>query len=285
MSLQTDKNSGEACLRGCIADMHTHSEHSHDSQCKMEDMYKAQMAKGTALFAVTDHFDAGSYPVEKLLADIKASYDEACRLNEKHGDERILKGIEISEAIWHSEDYKKAMELLPYDVVIGSVHLVSYKDITDAYSREDLSRLSAEELSGFMHKYFADMQEMVRTLDFDILAHLTCPIRYIEGKYKIKLDLAAYDDEINAILEGIIKRGIALEVNTSSLNVINEFFPPKHIIKRYRDMGGYLVTLGSDAHVAQNASAGLDAAVSTLKEAGFDSIYCYRKRKPCRIEL
>lgn len=285
MNLQKNKTIGEPYLRGCVADMHTHSEHSHDSQCKMEDMYNAQMAKGTAHFAVTDHFDVGSGPAEEILSNIKASYDEACRLNEKHGNECILKGIEISEGIWGREDYKKAIDLLPYDVVIGSVHRVSYKSITDAYSREDFSSLTADELTNFMHKYFADMQEMVRTLDFDILAHLTCPIRYIEGRYKIKLSLEPFDDEINAILEGIIKRGIALEVNTSSLNVINEFFPPRQIIKRYREMGGCLVTIGSDAHVAQNAAAGLDEAVATLREAGFDSIYCYRKRKPCRIEL
>lgn len=251
----------------------------------MEDMYNAQMAKGTALFAVTDHLDVASDTADEMMRSVMASTEEVKRLNDRHGNENILCGIEIAEGFWNMDKYEAAMKMVPYDVVIGSVHKVIYKSLTYPYSLEDFSHYTDKEIVEFLHIYFDDMQKMLSATEFDILAHLTCPLRYIEGKYKIKTDLSLFDGQINSILEEIIKKDIALEVNASSVNVLDDFFPPKNIIKRYYDMGGRRVTLGSDAHKAENASAGLDRAIAALKEIGFDSIYYYRKRKSCRIAL
>ena len=82
---------------------------------------------------------------------------------------------------------------------------------------------------------------MIDFADFDILAHLTCPLRYIVGKYKIDIELSRYVDKIETIL--------------------------KKIIKKYYDLGGYLITFGSDAHVAENASCGFDEAIENVKKS------------------
>lgn len=268
-----------------LADMHTHSKFSHDSECEPEDMYDAHMKKHTELYAVTDHFDTESNLKSDILSKIKASCNAVDELNLKHGNENILKGVEISEGFWYPEEYEKVMALSDYDVVIGSVHIVKYKDITKAYSLVDLSKLCAEDILGFMDMYFDDMLKMIESLDFDILAHLTCPLRYIEGKYKIQVDLTRYGEKIDEILRRIIKKGIALEVNTSSFDMLNNFMPPKKIIKRYRELGGYLITLGSDAHEAKNASAHFKEALEALRETGLENIYYYRKRKPYPIGI
>ena len=80
------------------------------------------------------------------------------------------------------------VDLVDYDVVIGSVHLVKYKDLTCAYSGIDFSKLKEETIIEYLDAYFDDVLTMIETTDFDILAHLTCPLRYIKGKYNIDID-------------------------------------------------------------------------------------------------
>jgi histidinol-phosphatase (PHP family) len=269
-----------------IADMHTHSESSHDSVCKIEDMCVSQIENGTKIFAVTDHFDTASFEDYDVFTPIKTAYDTVKELNKKYGERcQIMSGIEISEGFWYPKINKEAVNMLAYDVIIGSVHLVKYKDLTGPYSRIDFSSLPHEEIIRYLDAYFADVLTMLDTMDFDILAHLTCPLRYISGIYKIKLDMSIYGSSIEKILQKIIQKGIALEVNTSSFGMLNDFMPSRDILQKYHDMGGYLITLGSDAHVAKNASLYFGEAIDALKEIGFKNIYYYKNRKPYQIEL
>lgn len=268
------------------ADMHTHSENSHDSVCKIEAMYKSQTENGTEIFAVTDHFDTASFKDYDVFTPIKNAAKTVEDLNEKaKANELILKGIEISEGFWYPDVMEKAINMLDYDVIIGSVHLVKYKNLTYAYSKIDFSKLTKQTVIEYVDAYFDDMIRMIKTMDFDILAHLTCPLRYIKGKYNIDIDLGVYEDKINKILSLIIEKEIALEVNTSSYDMLNDFMPGKSIIKKYYDMGGYLLTLGSDAHISKGASKAFDMAIKEVKKIGFKSIYYYKNRKPFELKI
>lgn len=269
-----------------IADMHTHSEFSHDSECKIEDMCLAQIANGTQIFAVTDHCDIDRLNINDNFIDIKKSCQQAKELNEKYGDKcMILSGVEVGELFWHPEYTQTLYELYPYDVIIGSVHRVKHKYTGGAYSLIDFSRYTLDDIYDFLDKYFNDVVRLLDTTDFDILAHLTCPLRYIVGKYKHNVDMTRYVQIIGEILQTIIDNGIALEVNTSTYSAMGEFLPHSAIIKRYYDMGGRLVTLGSDAHISHNASQHFDKAITLLKQIGFEGIYYYKDRKPIKISI
>lgn len=268
------------------ADMHTHSEFSHDSVCVIGDMYRSQAKNGTPIFAVTDHFDTASYMDYDVFTPIKKAAETVKRLNESLcGNHIILSGIEISEGFWHPKICEKALKMLDYDVIIGSVHLVKHKNLTEAYSKIDFSKLEPAVIAEYAASYFDDMLTMLETTDFDILAHLTCPLRYIKGKYKIDIDLSRYAEKIDKILRLTINRGIALEVNTSSFDTLSDFMPPTEILKKYRSLGGTLITLGSDAHTAENASKNFDKAIDTLKKIGFSHICFYQNRKPFKIAI
>ena len=269
---------------GLIADMHTHSESSHDSVCKTEDMLKKEIDNGTELFAVTDHFDTASFKDYDVFSPIEKAYKTVRALEEKYGN-KLLAGIEISEGFWHPDIYMKAKTLVDYDVVIGSVHLVRYKNLDYAYSRIDFSSLSKDIILEYLDAYFDDIITMIDTVDFDILAHLTCPLRYINWKYNIGIDISHFENKIEYILQQIIQKGIALEVNTSSFDLLNDFLPPIDILKKYFDMGGYLITLGSDAHVSEDASKHFDEALASLKAVGFKNIFYYKKRNLYQITI
>lgn len=264
------------------ADMHTHSSHSQDSTCPMEEMCLAQIKKGTNVMAVTDHFNT-RFPTTDDFLTIRQSFEEAENMQKKFGNQiTVLKGIEIGEAFWDEEKAKKALSMLPYDVVIGSVHMIRGEG---AYSPKDFGKLSDEELQDWLKIYFSDMLVMLEKTDFDILAHLTCPIRYITGKFGRQMDLKLYQEAITEILKQTIKKEKALEINTSAFFMIHDFMPDKEIIKQYYDMGGRLITLGSDAHVSENASTHFDEAKAFLKKIGFTQAYYYQNRTPVGYAL
>lgn len=269
-----------------FADMHTHSKFSHDSVCEIEDMCLSQIKKGTKIFAVTDHCDVFSFKDYDVFTPINDSYNEIKLLNQKYGENcLLLSGVEISEGFWFPEQYKKIHNLAHYDVIIGSVHCVKCDDLEIPYSKINFSKLSKEKIYEYLNCYFNDVITMLEKTDFDILAHLTCPLRYIFGKFGIDIDLRNFDEQISKILKTIIDRNIALEVNTSAFSILKDFMPNKEIIKKYYDMGGRLVTIGSDAHIAENASIGFEKAIKILKEIGFENICYFKYRKVNKIHI
>ena len=266
------------------ADMHTHSEFSHDSTCPIEEMLEAQLKNGTNIFAVTDHCDLLFYEKIDVFTPILKSCRKVMELREKTGAE-ILTGIETCESFWYPEQHQKALSLFDFDVVIGSVHTVLYGDNPIPYSHIDFSTYTNEEINKYLTCYFNDMKKMVETTDFDVLAHLTCPLRYIQGKYGRKVDLSPYLCQIEEILHLIIKRGISLEINSSSLTDYNLLMPEESILKIYKNMDGKLLTYGSDAHTSQNASNNIEQVHEIAKKLGFNGLYYYKKRKPIKYEI
>lgn len=269
---------------GLTADLHTHSESSHDSVCKIEDMCLAQIEQGTDIMAVTDHCDIFSFENYDIYTPIKAAYDTVMELRGKYeGKIRLLSGVEIGEGAWFPEETRKLLNLVPYDVIIGSSHCVKHGDITRAYS--GLKFTEGIDVAAYFDDYLDELLAMLDVVDFDILAHLTCPLRYITGRQKIAVDLSPYKEKITEILRRIIQSGIALEVNTSSYGLMGEFMPGREILQQYYEMGGYLITLGSDAHVTKDAAQYLDEAKALLREIGFKHIFYYENRCAHQITI
>lgn len=261
-----------------IPDMHTHSQFSHDSDCVIETMLLSQIEKGTKIFAVTDHLDMYQAKKTDIFTPIRQSNVEAKRISEKYADScLVLSGYEISEAFYEAEEYKKVN--FDCDVVIGSVHCVRYPEYMMPYSLIDFSVFSDEMIYEYLDTYFDDVITMFDTTDFDILAHLTCPLRYIVGKYGRKVDMFRFDAKIERILKRTVSDGKAFEINTSSFGLLGDFMPSGDIIKKYYSLGGRLITVGSDAHVPENASLNFDKAIGFIKEVGFENVYYFKDRK------
>ncbi len=270
----------------CVADMHTHSEWSHDSVCPIEEMCKAQIARGTRYLAVTDHCDGWFFSSRDVFTPVQRSYETVQTLKVKYaGPIELLAGVEISEGYWYPDFGPKAETLCDYDLIIGSVHCVEFEGKREPYSIVDFSKMDTNALHAYLDAYFNHIFTMLDRSDFDVLAHLTCPLRYIVGKFGRAVDMARYADTIEAILRAVIEQGKALEINTSSYGVMGEFMPSTDILRRYFEMGGRLITIGSDAHASENAAQYFDEAIDTLKAIGFTHIYYYKGRKAYPIEI
>lgn len=267
-----------------LYDMHAHSRCSHDSEARVLDMALACKEKGVSGLAITDHCDVQFGDTIDYVTLIGHSVREA--QTTKCDGVQILSGVELGESIWNMSYAKKVISAHSYDVIIGSVHAVRYEGYTQPYSTIDFSKMTESELDGYMNAYFDDLLETARTLECDIIAHLTCPLRYINGKYSLGVDSSQYREKILEILKTIIARSVSLEVNTSGLGTRHDsLMPEKWILQEYKRLGGCLITLGADAHAPQGVAKGFDSTVALLKELGFDGYYYYEQRKPNRVSI
>ena len=270
-----------------LCDMHVHSRSSHDSEASVKDTAVCAVENNASAFAITDHCDIEYYNEHNVFFLIEASFNDATEVAKEFSDKvKILRGVEIGEAIWNKEYTDEILNSFDFDLVIGSVHAVRYKNYTMPYSVIDFSKMSSTEVNEYLNTYFDDLSETVKSVDFDIMAHLTCPLRYINGKYGLKVDTRKYESKIVPILEYIIKNGIAMEINTSGIGSAYDCFMPENwIIKKFKEMGGYLVTLGSDAHISKNVCKDFDKAIDTLRSMGFTGYYYFENRKAIKCQI
>lgn len=267
-------------------DMHTHSQNSHDSTCPIADMAKSAFQNNLQGFAVTDHCDIRDYKTLDLHKAIQNAFKEidSCQTDKL----TILKGIEIGEGFYFPEITASILSKYNFDVVLGSVHSVRLPRYEMYYSGINFSEWNNDLISKYLDTYFDDILYMLEVCDFDILSHLTCPLRYINGKYKIGFNVSIYENKITKILKNIINRNIALEINTSCMSSdgnYREFMPEAWIIELYKSLGGYLITTGSDAHTAANSAIGFNELYAFLKQLGFKHTYYYKNRHAVQCAL
>lgn len=256
------------------ADMHTHSCASPDGESRMNEIFKAGKDVGTSYICVTDHCEVCQWDGKWGIKNIDLSYKLYCELKEKDG---FLFGAEMGGA---DADFKRAEELVkryPYDFILGSVHnLVGMKD----FYYLDYDEYDADEL---LTLYFNAAESIIENADFDSLAHLTYPLRYIP---KEKYDMRRHEEHIERVLLKLIKSGRALEINTSGLRKPEKItYPDEGILRLYKKLGGRYVTLGSDGHFPKDVCAGIGEAERMLLNVGFDSVAVYINRKRLQINI
>ena len=261
-------------------DCHCHTHFSHDSACDPVQLCETAMQRGLAGVSFTDHCDVEFCETQDVKQKVDDSIRAAQRLNAQHsGRLRVFSGVEFGESIWHPAFVAAWQQTLDCDIVLGSVHAVRYREQTIPFAQIDFSEWSESELHAFLAQYFVDMQELVATGNFDVLAHLTVPLRYINGKYQRSIAIEPHRAAITQILRAIIARGVALEVNTSSTDGNPPLlFPEESILAEYAALGGYLITLGSDEHTASRVGLNFASTAALLRRIGFRNAYYYDRR-------
>ena len=265
-------------------DSHIHSNNSPDSKQTVDEICTTAIEKGVKGIAITDH--AHMSPAHKrffgdfdVVKNIQNSINDAHAAKEKYKDKlQVFCGVEIGEYLHDPETSKKVLSLTDYDIIIGSVHYVDAAKWELAYSKIKFDEnVSDQEIFDYMKLYFGEVSQMIDKVDFDVLAHLTCPERYINGRDKRNYNFNVFNDDIECILKKIIKKDIALEFNTYGMEKI-EF---EHILRLYHDLGGRKVTIGSDAHRPVTIAANFDEAIEILKKTGFE-YYCYYEKRQAK---
>lgn len=275
-------------------DLHIHTNCSPDADkaAAHEAVCVRAEQLGLAHIAITDHCDCnfwlpegeGDYP-EWRLCDremfgardyAKQSIERTARLKERYPF--LLCGVELGQPLQAPQAAEEIAAMPQLDFIIGSLHMNAGKN--DFYWL-DYGKMSAQEIHKLLYDYFSELLDMAWQADFDTLAHLTYPLRYICGRSGIAVDIEEYFGVISEIFRALAKRGKALEINTSGLyNGFGKNMPDEPLIRLYRDMGGELVTFGSDAHAAANIGAGIAEGMEHAKSCGIRYSAYFIKRDP-----
>ncbi|MCR4740706.1 MAG: histidinol-phosphatase HisJ family protein [Lachnospiraceae bacterium] len=261
------------------ADLHMHSEFSEDSETPMEAQAERAAALGLKQICFTEHMDK-DYPEneagERFECDTAAYYEHYLRVRDEFKDRlEILFGIEYgfqAHLVKHCHDY---INSFPFDMVIGSTHLVRGQDV---YYREFFE---GRKESGAYLEYFETELESVKLFDdFDIYGHLDYVVRYGPDRDKY-YSYRAYAEILDEILKEIVRKGKGIEINTGGLRKgLKSTNPSLEVIKRYKELGGEIITSGADAHVPGSVASDFDTASRILEAAGFKYYTVFRNRKP-----
>lgn len=247
-------------------------------------MARSAAEHGLSGITITDHCNIGTFISDNAYARIKNSVSDALEARRLfRGALEIGVGIEIGEAIWNRAYSDRILASADFDAILASVHCL--KNVPQGgghLARIDFSQLSDDEISHILDIYYADVLKTAAECTFDILSHLTLPLRYILRSCGKLFPSARHDDIIDEILKTLVSRRKALEVNTSECGTLG-LMPDRSILERFRSLGGELVTIGSDAHKPENIALGLEHAAAVLKECGFESYVYYKAHKAIPI--
>ncbi len=266
-----------------IVDLHVHTDNSFDGNHSATFFCEKAEFMDLRAVAFTDHCEVdqfrGDPAYEKRI--FQAFFEVSKVRSAFRGKILILNGIELGQPAFDTETADRILSTHDYDMVLGSVH--NLRGGEDFYFMENLTLKEAEKL---LEEYFNALIELLEWGNFDVLAHLTYPLRYFYSKSNLTIDLSKFKDQIDEILLLTAKSGKALEINTAALRQpLNKLSPEVDIVKRFKELGGKYVTVGSDAHYAEHLAADIDMAYSCALEAGFDGITFFQKRTPIEMKI
>lgn len=275
-----------------FADYHVHTDYSDDSWYLMEDVVKDAIAMGLEELCFTDHVDYGikpdwdhielakEYHGKKVLnVNYPLYFEEFEKLKETYKDQITLKiGLEFGMQMHTVEPFKRLYQSYQYDFILLSVHQVGDKEFWTGEFQEGHTELESYDI------YYQELYDLVTTYhDYSCLAHMDLVRRYLDKE----TDQFAYcKPMIEQILKVVIADGKGIEVNTSSHRYgINGLTPSLEILKLYHELGGTIITVGSDSHQKDHLGAYIHESIMILKSIGFTHICSFDQMKPIFHEI
>lgn len=254
-------------------DFHIHSRVSFDGHDSALSLAKAAKDAGLKEICFTDHMDYVRTPGEPdLIFDLQNYQMEY--------DGLLFPGITIRHGVEYGlyednqEQMKLDLESYPYDFVLGSIHFVDDLDVYFAPYWEGKTMYEAQ------RRFLEQTLRCVQNHDqFDVLAHLSflqkarcCPV-------KAPLPYDAHREIMDAILAELARKGKGLELNTSGVDRCGGFLPTQDFFRRFRELGGEIVTIGSDAHRCNRVGQYTSEACEILKDI-FGYVCTFQQRQP-----
>lgn len=253
-------------------DAHAHSHFSYDADpaATLDAICESAIAKGITHLALTDHYDINAVQDGIYTYDISAAKAAVEEAKEKYGNLLTLSyGIELGSATQYPEEAEAFLKKHKFETVVGSTH---YMTGCDDFAYWDMKNISHEDFSEAFLLYLAELTRMCELGHSDILAHITYPVRYFV-RAGHQFDLSYCKDELADLLTTAIDHGMLLEVNTSGYRQgMSGPLPDKSVIELYRDLGGRLISVGSDAHTPADIGANYKEAEELLRSLGMNKI-------------
>lgn len=269
-----------------LSDYHMHTSFSGDSETPMEKMIEKGISLGLKNMCFTEHMDMDfpyTKPEEEGMFELNTdSYlFDLIKYKEKYADKmNIYFGVELGIQPHISKELAKYAKEYDFDFIIASSHLCNKKD---PYYPKFYEGRSEEEA---YREYFTSILDNLRKFsNFDVYGHLDYVVRYGPNKDR-DYSYDKYKDVLDNILNWLIEHEKGIEVNTGGIHYgLKELNPCTDIIRRYRELGGEIVTVGSDAHTPERIAEGFGRVEEILKACGYKYYTVFAKRSPEYVKL
>jgi len=255
-------------------DYHVHSNLSVDAHDSVDAMCERAVAIGLTEIVFTEHYDTDPADEGHGFYDYEKSRVAVERMQDRFGDRLLVKlGIEVDYQTVYEAEIEELLAGKQYDYVLGARHWEADRLIGCDY----FDGRTEDEAYG---RYFETVPALVETGLFDVLAHIDLVKRDGTERYGT-FDLEKWMPYIEPILQQLVETGMGLEINTSGVRQPpREPYPGLAVLKRYRELGGRILTVGSDSHRVEQLGVGLDIGRRLAKEAGFTELTRFDARRP-----
>lgn len=261
-----------------ILDNHVHTHFSSDGKDNMEDVIKIGISKGVKYLTFTDHLE---YNTDKFSIDCSKYVSTINKYKEKYKkDIEIRTGLEVGYQKHIKDEVENIISSYPFDFILCSTHTVDKSHVCQPKFFKGYSKEEA------YWRYFESIMETTSKFkNYDSYGHLDYVIRY--GNYKQeKVIYNDYKDVLDVALKNIINFGKGIELNTSGYRYgLNAIHPNEDILKRYKELGGEIITVGSDSHRAIDLCRDFEKAYDMLKYLGFKYVCVFKDRTPSLLSI
>jgi len=264
-----------------LKDCHIHTNISHDGISSIEEYLKYASIIGVDEITFTEHYDDYTGLETKLRTlDVLDYYNKYLL----YKNDNILKtnfGIEIGLQPDLVNEIENMTTQYPFDFIIGSSHITCKKDMAmdksffDGYSRKE----------AYLRYFKEVLQNIILYNQFDVYGHLDYVVRY-GGYASKKIEYSEFKEILDEILINLIKKDKGIEINTSGIRYrLGNPHPNIDVIKRYKELGGKIITMGSDAHQIQDLAKNFNEAFDILEDVGYKEVAIYHNRIPDFVKI
>ena len=254
-------------------DFHMHSRVSFDGRDTGRNMALAARNGGLREICFTDHMDYDPLDAGHKLHFAMDAYNAEYDALEIPGL-IIRRGFEFGMLPENREQFQFDSNLTNWDFVIGSVH---FTDGLDVYYPQYWEGKTA---------YQAVLQNFEETLrcvqlhdDYDVLGHLTYLAKCGANPEKTPILYRDYREVVDEIFRILVAKGKGIELNTSGVDACGTFLPGLEYLRRFKELGGQIVTVGSDAHHSSRVGQYCTEAARAVQDI-FGYVCTFAERKP-----
>lgn len=254
-------------------DFHMHSKVSFDGRATALEMALAARDAGLKEICFTDHIDLDPLAKEQIMIFDTDEYNAAYDGLEVPGL-KIRRGLEFGLLPDNQEMFRKDLQRRHFDFVLGSIHFVEDVDPYFPPYWEGKTMEQAE------LRYFEEILTCVQKHEaYDVLGHLTYLSKTVSNPTKRPVRYEPYRELVDEILRTLVQKGKGMEVNTSGMDACGVYLPSEEYLRRFKELGGEIVTVGSDAHDCSRVGQYCRQAEELVRSI-FGYVCTFEDRKP-----
>ena len=264
-----------------MKDCHVHTTMSYDGKSTMKDYIDVSEDKNVDEITFTEHYDICE-KVNTIIepTNLEEYYNEYLRV-QNNTKIKLNFGIEVGLQPDQVNELENTINNYPFDFVIGSSHIVQKIDIGD-----DIKFFEGRTQKEVYLMYLQEVLQNIKLYNnFDVYGHLDNIVRY--GNYlNKKIYYNDFREILDEILNELIRKDKGLEINSSGIGYgLGSPHPNIEILNRYRDLGGKIITMGSDAHKSKELVRNFDISFDILEQIGFKEVTIFHQRNPQFIKI